>query len=442
MNQPRPGQAPDTAWQIQTLADSAKRLAERGEKREAERVYLQILEAAPYHVRALNFLAVQAMLRGEIDLSEEYLERALRAAPDRPILHKNIAVVFQARGDLEKALAALDRAVELKPEMNASHLHRGDVLESLGRHDEAVMSYWQAWRGFPDPEALLVEELVPPALRGLLQRAGQSLREAQGQLMQEQLGPLRERHSTEALTRIDQAVDIYLGLKRNPYPHALQRPALLYLPGIAPRSFFEREEFAWVPALEAATAEIRKEFDSAFASDTGLAPYVQVGPGMDPQQWRELDGSRAWSALHLIKGGTADALNPGRCPETMLALSAVPLADIPGHAPEAFFSILEPNTHIPSHFGLGNYKLATHLPLMVPKDCAIRVGNDTRAWTEGECLIFDDSFQHEAWNRSTERRAVLIFDVWHPEVTLAEREGITALTRAIDAFNRKYRPAA
>jgi aspartate beta-hydroxylase len=320
-------------------------------------------------------------------------------------------------------------------------LHRGDVLESMGRHDEAVMAYWQAWRGFPNPEALAVEELVPPTLRGLLQRAGQSLRDAQARLMQESLGPVRERHGAEALQRINETVDIYLGLKRNPYQHALQRPALLYLPGLAPRSFFEREEFTWTKALEAATPKIVKEFDAAIASETGLAPYVQADPGVDPQQWRELNGSRAWSALHLTKGGIRDAPNCARCPETMQALSAVPLADIPGHAPEVFFSILEPGTHIPAHFGLGNYKLATHLPLRIPPDCAIRVGNETRGWTEGECLIFDDSFQHEAWNRSQERRAVLIFDVWHPEVTLAEREGITALIQATEAFNRKYRPA-
>jgi len=441
VNQPRPGQSPDAAWQIRVLAESAKRLADLGQKREAEQIYQQILEVAPYHIRALNFLAVQAMLRGEIDVSERHLDQALRAAPERPILHKNMALVRQARGDLDQALAGLDRAIALKPELSVCYLHKGDVLESLGRSDEAVMAYWQAWRGFPNPEELAGEELVPPKLRGLLQRAGQSLRNAQALLMQESLAPVVEHHGAKALRRISESMDIYLGLTRNPYQHALQRPALLYLPGLIPRSFFERREFAWTPMLEAATAAIRDEFNAVLASDHGLVPYVQVGTGMDPLQWRELNGSRAWSALHLIKGGVRDESNCGRCPATLQALKDLPMADIPGHAPEVFFSILEPGTHIPPHFGLGNYKLATHLPLVVPSDCAIRVGNETRSWTDGECLIFDDSFQHEAWNRSQQRRAVLIFDVWHPEVSLAEREGITALTQAIDTFNRKYRPA-
>lgn len=438
MNQPRP----DVAWQIQVLADSAKQLAERGEKGEAEKIYRQILEVAPYHIRALNFLAVQSMLRGEIDASERYLEQALRAAPERPILHKHMALVHQARGEYEQALAGLDRALELRPELSVCHLHRGDVLEVMGRHEEAVTSYWQAWRGFPNPETPAEEELVPPTLRGLLHRAAKSLRQAQIQLMQEGLAPVRERHGTEALARIDEAVDIYLGLKRNPQTHALQRPAFLHLPGLKPRAFFERSEFPWTAALEAALPKIREELDAVLASDEGLLPYVKVDAGIDPQQWRTLDRSRAWSALHLVKAGTRDETNSARCPQTVRALEGVPLTQIPGHAPEVFFSILEPGTHIPAHFGLANYKLATHLPLRVPADCAIRVGNETRGWTEGECLIFDDSFQHEAWNRSRERRAVLIFDVWHPEVTLAEREGIVALVDAIEGFTRKYRPAA
>ena len=438
----RPNQNPDAAWQIRTLADSAKQLAERGEKGEAEKVYRQILEVATFHVRALNFLAVQSMLRGEIDASERFLEQALRAAPERPILHKHMALVHQARGELDQALAGLDRALELRPELSVCHLHRGDVLEAMGRHDEAVVSYWQAWRGFPNVESPAEEELVPPVLRGLLRRAAGGLREAQAKLMRERLAPVQERHGAAALARIDETMEVYLGLKRNPYTHALQRPAFLYLPGLAPRSFFERTEFPWTAGLEAETPRIREELDAVLASDQGLEPYVKVDANVDPQQWRTLDRSRAWSALHLIKAGTRDELNSARCPQTLRALEGVPLPRVPGHAPEAFFSILDPGTHIPAHFGLANYKLATHLPLHVPPDCSIRVGNETRGWHEGECLIFDDSFQHEAWNRSEQRRAVLIFDVWHPDVTPAEREGIAALVEAIEDFNRKYRPAA
>jgi aspartyl/asparaginyl beta-hydroxylase (cupin superfamily) len=57
------------------------------------------------------------------------------------------------------------------------------------------------------------------------------------------------------------------------------------------------------------------------------------------------------------------------------------------------------------------------LPLIVPDGCAFRVGGETRAWEEGKAWAFDDTIDHEAWNRSDQLRAILIFDVWNPHLT-------------------------
>ena len=56
-----------------------------------------------------------------------------------------------------------------------------------------------------------------------------------------------------------------------------------------------------------------------------------------------------------------------------------------------------------------------------------RVGGETREWHEGEAFVFDDTIEHEAWNDSDHLRAVLIFDVWNPWLTLAERDLIRGL---------------
>ena len=438
MNQPRPGQKPDAAWQIQILANSAGELANRGELTEAERVYRQILEIAPYHVRALNFLAGQTLTRGELDEAQALLERALRAAPDRPVLHQNMGLLHKQRGDLEAALGWMDKALALKPDHEFASLHRGALLEELGRRDEAVAAYWQAWRHFPNPEGAANSPLTLPGVRDLVMKAALRLRAAQLELIHEALAPVLDRHGKEALRRVVDAADIYVGQRPPRHLHGLQRPSFIYLPDLEPRAFFERSRFDWLPRLESAAPIIREELEAALAADQGLTPYVQVEKGHDPQQWSALNGSRAWSALHLSKGGTPVEENRARCPKTTRVLDSLPLPQIPGHSPETLFSILEPGTHIPPHFGLANYKLVAHLPLTVPADCAIRVGNETRGWTEGECLVFDDSFQHEAWNRSDRRRAVLILDVWHPDVTMAEQEGICALVQGIGAFNRRY----
>lgn len=434
MNQPRP----DAAWQIQTLTDSARLLAERGELLEAEKLYRQILVTAPHNVRALNFLAVQSLSRGELDESQRYLEEALRAAPDRAVLHQNMGLLQKERGNTEAALAWMERAVALKPDHRFASLHRGALLEELGRRDEAVTAYWHAWKHFPNPETVANDSFAPLAVRELIMQAAAQMRGAQLELIHESLAPVLDKHGKDALARVISAADIYVGQRPPRYQHGLQRPSFIYLPDLEPQAFFDRGRIDWLPRLESATALIREELQAALAADQGLAPYVQVDKGQDPQQWSALNGSRAWSALHLSKGGTSIEENQARCPRTTRVLDSLPLPQIPGHAPEALFSILQPGTHIPPHFGLANYKLVVHLPLTVPPDCAIRVGNETRSWTEGECLVFDDSFQHEAWNRSDRERAVLIIDVWHPDLSAAEQEGIVALVQGIAAFNRRY----
>jgi aspartate beta-hydroxylase len=83
-----------------------------------------------------------------------------------------------------------------------------------------------------------------------------------------------------------------------------------------------------------------------------------------------------------------------------------------------------------------NTRVVCHLPLVVPPDCALVVGGETHRWREGEVVVFDDTFEHEAWNRGTATRVVLIFDVWNPHLTEAERAAVTALVGAIDEFNR------
>jgi aspartate beta-hydroxylase len=100
------------------------------------------------------------------------------------------------------------------------------------------------------------------------------------------------------------------------------------------------------------------------------------------------------------------------------------------------FSVLTPGTHILPHRGVTNSRLVVHLPLIVPDDCAIVVGGETHVWQEGRVMIFDDTFEHEAWNRSAQTRGVLILDVWNPYLDDAERDALSLLVPAIGDFNR------
>ena len=107
---------------------------------------------------------------------------------------------------------------------------------------------------------------------------------------------------------------------------------------------------------------------------------------------------------------------------------------MPGIGPTALFSILDAKTRIPAHTGPVNTRLVVHLPLIVPPGCGFRVGGQQREWQTGKAFVFDDSIDHEAWNDGDEPRAVLIFDIWSPYLSEAERELTRVLTTRIGEF--------
>lgn len=229
--------------------------------------------------------------------------------------------------------------------------------------------------------------------------------------------------------RTRQALDLLLGRSEL----HVQQPTMFYFPGLAQRAFFEREEFAWVATMEAATAAIRGELEGVIATEQGFAPYVHSTPDR-PAPANPLLDDPSWSAFHLWRGGEPVSPNAESCPQTMAALEQAPIPVIAGRSPMAIFSLLKPGTHIRPHHGMLNTRLICHLPLIAPEGCALRVGAETRHWQAGEMLIFDDSFEHEAWNRGRDTRILLLFEVWRPELTPNERAALTDIFEAIDTY--------
>ncbi|MGJ3629041.1 aspartyl/asparaginyl beta-hydroxylase domain-containing protein [Sphingomonas sp. MMS24-JH45] len=145
-----------------------------------------------------------------------------------------------------------------------------------------------------------------------------------------------------------------------------------------------------------------------------------------------MDHRLDWSACFLWEYGERNDEVCARCPETDAMLEALPAHRVPGKAPNAFFSVLRPNAHIPPHTGVTNTRAIVHLPLVVPPGCGFRVGGETRLWREGEAFVFDDTIEHEAWNGSDDIRIVLIFDVWNPHLSIGERRQLEKLFAVAD----------
>jgi hypothetical protein len=230
--------------------------------------------------------------------------------------------------------------------------------------------------------------------------------------------------------RLRHAVEILTG-ERELF---LQGPSVFYYPYLANRQFFEREEFDWVPVLEAQTPAIKAELEALLREGADFQPYVEDEADRPHREFHDLHGDASWSAFYLWKDGKPVAENARRCPAAMAALDQLPMTRIGAHSPSVLFSKLTPGAHIPPHHGMLNCRLIGHLPLIVPDGCWLRVGNETRQWEEGKLLIFDDSFEHEARNESAETRIVLLFDLWRPELTDDEKAGISAIFDTIDRF--------
>lgn len=229
--------------------------------------------------------------------------------------------------------------------------------------------------------------------------------------------------------QVQEAFDLLTG-KAELY---LQQPSMFFFPGLPQRAWYERGEFDWAKGVESYTDAIVAEIQDILSSPSAFEPYVQGQAGRPPPN-NPLLNDPSWSAAYLWKSGVRQDALAEKVPSAMKALEAAPLPVIPDRAPMALFSRLQPGTHIKPHHGMLNTRLICHLPLIVPDGCAIRVGAKSRHWERGKLLIFDDSFEHEAWNNSSSDRTVLLFEVWRPEISMEDREVLTVLFGAINKF--------
>lgn len=238
--------------------------------------------------------------------------------------------------------------------------------------------------------------------------------------------------NTHDLTLFRQSLDILFG-RRQIY---LQSPRYYYYPGLPQRQFFPVESFDWVPLLEAQCTNIRNEAMNLLQDATTFQPYLQSDPSRPRKLQDGMMDNPDWSACYLIRNGEVVEEVAARCPATMAAIRTLPLCDLPRRSPSVLFSLLKPGAHIPAHCGLANIRLIGHLPVVTPRNCHFRVGNEVREWTQGKVWLFDDSIEHEAWNRSNEPRIILLFEVWRPELSIAEQRAIQALFAGLDEANQ------
>lgn len=326
--------------------------------------------------------------------------------------------------DRAAVMAHVARVVELDPANPYALAMAGEVQTRSGNDRAAIAWYERALNAAQGRQ-------LPPDLIARLNRAAAAREAAFARFEAEMMGALGDAGVDAEATgsRFVEALQIVSG-RSQPY---LQQPTSFYYPRLPQIPFYDPGDFAWTAALAAALPAIRAEAEAVMAHGDGIAPYVEADPDR-PNKGHALLADARWSAFHLFRNGLPIADHAARCPATMAALAQAPLPRIAGTAPMALFSILAPHTHIPPHNGMLNTRLICHLPLIVPDGCRLRVGAETRDVRAGEVLLFDDSIEHEAWNDSDAPRAILLFEVWRPELTEAERRALTVMFETVAAY--------
>jgi hypothetical protein len=325
-------------------------------------------------------------------------------------------------GDAKAEEAALQRQLEIDPRHLPALILSGELKARLG-DDRAANSFFQAALN----QAATMPD-VPASLHPMLNRARDFIVQVQAKF---------EQHLVDGLTqaglhrdgRVGTAIDMLLG-KKQLY---VQQPSSFYFPGLPQRQFYERSEFPWIAEVENAVPAMQAELRAVLADGQDFAPYVEANSDR-PRAANPLINDPSWGAFYFWRNGEKVEANASRCPATTAALELAPMPRIDKRSPIALWSLLKPSTHIQPHHGLLNTRLICHIPLIVPDDCAIRVGNETRAWRTGEALIFDDSFEHEAWNKSTDTRVILLFEIWRPEISAEEQAALTTIFETINDY--------
>ena len=228
------------------------------------------------------------------------------------------------------------------------------------------------------------------------------------------------------LDRVKQFLRAMAGQIELPRPHKLQYPTYPCFPGLSHQPFHDRGNFPGVKILEDNIGLIRQELAGLrrqyYADYSPRGKNIMIGSGENLLSERPIEN---WS-LYLLYYVGVDIDFENRFPETKTLIRALPNVCLDYPWGDALFSLHAPGAHLPAHCSIDNLRVRTHLGIEIPDESAIRVGVEERRWKAGECLVFEDSFEHEVWNRADSSRLVLIVDFWHPDLTKAEQEVLTA----------------
>jgi len=181
------------------------------------------------------------------------------------------------------------------------------------------------------------------------------------------------------------------------------------------------DDYPELKILEDHYATIREECLAVLVDKDKMVDMKELGGDYTSGKIHQTD----WKTF-VFKTGQFIEENCKRCPQT-----ADLIRQVPG-VYNAFFSVLGPGQRIEPHWGYYKGFIRYHLGVIIPnnnkdKSCYIQVNDndvdnakkdkalidkgDKYYWREGEGVLFDDTYLHQAANESDSVRVVLFMDL-------------------------------
>ena len=198
------------------------------------------------------------------------------------------------------------------------------------------------------------------------------------------------------------------------YDHAVDAVRAVYDRRISTPATLDTDHY--FPEAERFCARWSAIRDEALAVAATLSQVPRFHDLMPEQADISAQDGRDWRMFIMKAYGVAIDANLRRCP-TLAGL----LAETP-EAVSGVFSFLAPGKHVPRHRGPFRGILRFHLMLSMPNDaagapaCELIIDGVPWRLADGECLLWDDTFPHEVWNRSDRVRIALLLDVWRKDM--------------------------
>ena len=426
---------PGSAGQADEQLRQARRADASNQVLQAELHFLAVLRLMPDHVESLVRLSQYAVRRGQAMRAVEFLITAVRARPADESLVVDLAVALMAGGRTQDAMVAIEAHLRPNAGSHTAWLLLGQLRESAGDGAGALKAWYQAVTRAQRSGCWLDSNTTPELLLDVVLQAVERVRVGRRELFFEAFGDLVELHGAVELRRVERALTGYLRDWDSTPADSRQRPKFFYFPDLPNAPYQDPSLQPWVGSLQAAFEDIRAEALRVVAEDQRLPAFAEVPAGVRPGHLAGKAAEPSWEAFFFYRHGKRFDANHLRCPGTSAVLESIELCRIDGDAPEICFSVLRPGTHILPHHGVTNVRLVMHLPLLVPQHCALNlVGIGEHVWQEGRLVMFDDTYQHEAWNHSDSTRIVLLMDCWNPHLSGVERRAVKQLIEAISGL--------